>query len=162
MKLRVWLVMVILVFYLSFSFGQQIATVTGGVVAAIEPSTGDDIALLEGTKVPWALRYIAGDERINANIRLESEDVITLGVVTEEGVVTDAQFGPIMNATLLFYIPETAIRRIQTSRKPLTEFSAAVKSGEIQYAAVGFKNKVKYGGVSLLTRGVLWARSWFD
>lgn len=96
-------------------------------------------------KVPRLVRALAGDERIDAQVRVADGSTLLLRIETSGGRIT--RFQEIRargeDATLEAYATEGAVRGIMESQEPAGDFQEAVGAGEINYEGKGVGKKVK-------------------
>tara|TARA_Y100000034_G_C6812043_1_gene364982 strand:+ start:468 stop:890 length:423 start_codon:yes stop_codon:yes gene_type:complete len=97
---------------------------------------------VEGQKIPGPLKIALGNQKVNLIVSgLDTE--ITLGIVTQKGVVVKAGLEKLENPTLIVKVNEETINRIESSANPLLTMHNALKSEEIQYQAKGLLNKIR-------------------
>ncbi len=101
----------------------------------------------EGEQMPRPVAALFNNQRINIHV-----DDITVGIITENSLVTKVQTTELTKPTLNIYTTEATVTKILESKQPLVELQKALKNKEITYKAVGFFNKIKFSFTSLFAR----------
>ena len=114
----------------------------------IESVDAAQVKILEkefvGQEINGLLGSFFGNERINILIKKDNDEKITVGIESEKGKVTIFKVGALSDPTLMFITNEKTIKEIVTSEDTLKTVRMALKSGDLDYKAVGFKNRLKY------------------
>lgn len=96
-------------------------------------------------RVPRLVRALAGDERIDAEVKVKDGSTLLLRIETSGGRIT--RFQEIRargeDATMVAYATEGAVRGIMASPDSAGAFQRAVAAGEINYEGNGAGKKVK-------------------
>lgn len=100
-------------------------------------------------QLPPAIASVIGGERINANISVDDGHVV-YGIVMDGKKIDRVEDGGIDNPTLRVYTSADTIDAITSADNPRQRAVAAFNSDEIEYEAVGFVNKIKFGVMSIM------------
>lgn len=92
-------------------------------------------------KVPSFFKTTFGNERANIYIKVYVQDV-ELYAITEKAYMQELSIGLLDDPTMNIYTDIQTIAEIAEGRLDPID---AINEGKIQYEAVGFTNKVKYG-----------------
>lgn len=103
-------------------------------------------------KLPGTIKRIAGNERIDLEITLENKSKLNIGIVTEDGHISEFSKGRISEPTMRVWTTEDVARRIIDSENPTKTGIYALKMGEIKYSGVGFQNSLKILGAKIIMR----------
>lgn len=99
----------------------------------------------ESERIPYFLRLIFGNERINATlIRLDGKRV-NIAAETNNGKISNIWKGEMKNPTMQLEIREATMRKISESDNAVDALEKAIKSGEIKYGTKRVLSKVKMG-----------------
>lgn len=102
-------------------------------------------------RVPWLVRTVAGDERIDAEVRVKDGSTLLLRIETSGGRIT--RFQEIRargeDATMELYATEGAVRGVMESPEPAGAFQKATALGEIRYEGRGTGKKAKLALVGI-------------
>ncbi|AIF69245.1 hypothetical protein PAP_04150 [Palaeococcus pacificus DY20341] len=102
--------------------------------------------------LPGFIKRIAGNERIDLEITLENESILTIGVVTENGRIVEFSKGKISEPTMRAWTSEDVARRIINSEDPVSTGVNALKMGEIRYSGVGFRRTLRVFAVKIVIK----------
>ena len=102
--------------------------------------------------LPGFIKRISGNERINLEIVLENGSTLRIGVVTEDGRITEFSKGRISEPTVKAWTGEEVARRIINSEDPMSTGINALKMGEIKYSGVGFRKSLKVFAVKIVIK----------
>lgn len=108
--------------------------------------------------IPSTLRYIFGDEKINATLVRTSGEKVNLAVETHNGKISRIARGEMKNPTMEAEIRETTIKKISESKNAIWEINKALNSKEIKYKDLTVKSKVKM----VVARSAIRVWSWFS
>ena len=101
--------------------------------------------------VPGFVKMIFGDERINAEIKLNNGTVMNYGAITKKGMITSIEKRFIGNASLLVYSNESVLRDLIGSENQVDDLKKDLDTKAISYKAIKFKTKTKtFVGKTLL------------
>ena len=103
-------------------------------------------------KMPGFVRMLGGNERIALEIALDNGSVLTIGVVTSEGRITEFSKGELEDPTLRVWTDEATVNSIITSDDPAGSAFYALKRGHIRYSGVGTIKKLRIAGVKVVMR----------
>jgi plastocyanin len=101
----------------------------------------------EGQQMPKPVAVLFDNQRINIHV-----DDVTVGIITENSLVTTVQTNELTKPTLNIYTTEATVTKILESKQPLVELQKALKNKDITYKAVGFFNKIKFSFTSIFAR----------
>ena len=93
-------------------------------------------------KVPGFVKGVFGNERID--VYIDGQKFV--GLVGENGNITEYKKGGIDKPTMKIYTTSETIGHLLENEKTLLE---AVKDKSIQYEGVGFVNKIKFGFIKI-------------
>lgn len=130
------------------------------VLIATPALAAQDLAILaenigsevEGQSLPGPLATLFGNQRINNYITMLDGNELIVSVITENGIVTKVATQEDPNPTLKVTTTEATIQKVITSDNPLPLLQNALLEGEIQYTAIGFFNKIKFGFTSVVAK----------
>ena len=91
-------------------------------------------------KVPWIVKKIIGNERINVYLTLNNGNQKIIGGITNKARILQAQVGKISNPTLNIYITEKTIQRLINKQVTLKQ---AIKTKEITYKSKRIRTSIK-------------------
>lgn len=91
-------------------------------------------------KVPWVVKQIIGNERINVYLTLNNKEVITVSGTTQNAKIISAQVGAIENPTLNIYITEQTINRLRSKEITMQQ---AIETKEIRYESQRIRTSIK-------------------
>ncbi|MFH1255992.1 MAG: hypothetical protein V1494_01735 [Candidatus Diapherotrites archaeon] len=97
--------------------------------------------------VPGFVISIFGNERINLMVKMDDGSGRKFGIISSNGKVAEAYSAYLTKPTMEATAKESTIQRIRKSNAPVSEFTKALNSGEIQYKGIGLGNQVKEAGV---------------
>lgn len=90
------------------------------------------------------IKSLIGEERINCEISLDDETMLTIGIKTDKDAkVISLEKGEISDPTVNAYTTEDAVRNIMNSEDPVSAFQDALNTGKIKFEGVGLGNKIK-------------------
>jgi hypothetical protein len=107
--------------------------------------------------VPGFIKTIFGNERINAELKLDNGSVSRFGIITIKGKILSIQKEGIENASLLVFTNETVISGFISSEDQISYLRNALDTKAIDYKAVRTKTKIKTATGKFL----LMVYSWF-
>jgi hypothetical protein len=94
-------------------------------------------------EIPF-VKSLIGEERINCEIYLDDETMLTIGIKTDEDAkVISLEKGEISDPTVKAYTTENTVCNIMNSKDPVSAFQDALNSGKIKFEGVGLGNKIK-------------------
>lgn len=105
-------------------------------------------------KIPWIVKQIIGNEKINFYLTLNTGEIITLSGTTKSAKIIQAQIGALENPTLNIYITENTINRLKNKQVTIQK---AIDTEEIRYESQRIRTSVK----SWFGRRLLTIASWF-
>ncbi|MDY6965211.1 MAG: hypothetical protein SVM80_04475 [Halobacteriota archaeon] len=103
-------------------------------------------------KVPWFVKSVIGNERINAQITLNEGGVLTIGAQTKDAAVVKFQEGEISKPSMKIYTTEGTINSIINSGDPIGRTQEALAAEEITYEGVRIGSRLKLGIATLGVR----------
>lgn len=102
--------------------------------------------------LPQLLSTLFGDERINLQLTKDDGEKFIIGIVTENDKIKSLEPMEVKDPTMNIHTTQKVVEEIMTSDNPLGEINKAAKEGKLVYRAVGFKNKIKFFFVSIITK----------
>lgn len=102
----------------------------------------------QNVEMPGSLGKLFGNVRINTYLALNNGQQLVLGIATENKMLSTVQLQEIDNPSLRIDVTEATLREILESQNPLPLLKKALDDGKIKYTGVGFKNKLKFGGLA--------------
>ncbi len=121
-------------------------------------STLEEIKKFSGEEIPGVAGKLFGNERMDIYISMNNGEEIVVGIVTENKKFVGAQKEGIENPTLRVYTDEKTLKEIQNSEDVLGSFETALNNEDIDYEAVGFGKKIKFGFLRFLSSVTGWFR----
>ncbi|PIN87803.1 hypothetical protein COV12_01835 [Candidatus Woesearchaeota archaeon CG10_big_fil_rev_8_21_14_0_10_32_24] len=120
-------------------------------VSAVNLNTeiGTIQADFESQVIPKPFDKLFGNERININIK---DTELVIGLVTENGKVTQVTTTAVENPSLNIYVSEAFIQKMASSSNPMIALKEGIETKEVTYNAVGFFNKLKFGVSSFFVK----------
>jgi len=120
-------------------------------VSAVNLNTeiGTIQADFESQVIPKPFDKLFGNERININIK---DTELVIGLVTENGKVTQVTTTAVENPSLNIYVSEAFIQKMTSSSNPMIALKEGIETKEVTYNAVGFFNKLKFGVSSFFVK----------
>jgi hypothetical protein len=91
-------------------------------------------------KVPWIVKQIIGNERINVYITMNNQEVITVSGTTQNAKIISAQEGLIEDPTLNIYVTENTINRLRSKEITVQQ---AIETKEIKYESQRITTSIK-------------------
>ncbi|WP_324736110.1 hypothetical protein VFC49_02970 [Thermococcus sp. SY098] len=102
--------------------------------------------------LPGFIKRMTGNERIDLEISLENGSVLSIGIVTEGGYITEFSKGRTSEPTMRAWTSEDVARRIINSEDPVSTGANALKMGEIRYSGVGFGRTLRIFAVKVVIK----------
>lgn len=103
-------------------------------------------------QVPGLAVSLIRNERINANVTLQTGESIVYGVDMDDLNISTVEEGGVTDPTLTVYTHENTLETIANAENPKNRAVKAFKQGDIWYETTGFLRTVKYGVVSTLIK----------
>jgi len=117
------------------------------------------IDVKEGTELPAFAKALFGNQRANIYLSSEGKEIV-MGIVTENGVITQIKEGEVEKPTIKGYVSQETIASISASSNPLAALREALDKKEIRYEVLGIGNKIKFSLISFFVKmGSLFAKS---
>jgi len=111
---------------------------------------------LVGTTLPGPLGTLFANERINLYLTLNDSSEITFGLITKQKVVEEFSMSEVEDPTVNVYTSEATVQNIIDAENPIKELKDALDNKEINYEALGFTKKIKFGVSGLFVKIASW------
>ncbi len=99
-------------------------------------------------KVPWIVKKIIGNERINLYLTTKAGETIILGGITESARIIQVQLGKTENPTLNIYVTEEAVNKIKNKEITIEQ---ALENKLVRYESQRVRTSIKIWLVNLFT-----------
>lgn len=106
----------------------------------------------QGKTIPEPLASLFGNANINLHFKLNSNQELVVGLVTENKQFQSLKMGGVPEPDLNIFTSEATVKEIESSPNPPEALKNAFNEGKITYKAVGITNKIKFVFLSLFLK----------
>lgn len=102
--------------------------------------------------VPFFLRWMIGDERVNVSFTRLDKSIAALAITTDNGLIKDIKKGQMEKPTMHFIANEATLEIIYESDDPVGDFEGAVKRDDIKTESETFLTSIKLAILKMTIR----------
>ncbi|MDO8538128.1 MAG: hypothetical protein Q7S21_04540 [archaeon] len=90
------------------------------------------------SQIPEPIRIVFGNETINIQITFADGKKQTIGIITKNAQIAQAQNKPYANPTITIFVSEASVKKILSQENRINAFVKAYNAGEIKYETTSF------------------------